>query len=225
MTSRAVVSVAFGDRYVRVLQRLVQSLDAVKFSGKRVTWKEDLPPGSQPHLHQPYAFKIHALAHASKTASSLLWLDSSCVARRSLDGVFDLIEQRGVLLFANPPHNVGEWCSDRALPLLGFADREEAMLVPMCWGGIVGVDMTNPTAQWFLWQWRAYADAGAFAGPKSERWGKASEDARVKGHRHDQTAASVIARRMEIQVEPMGELLACAPDEATIVIDKHGTRG
>jgi len=51
MMNRAVVSVAFGDRYVRVLQRLVQSLDAVKFSGKRVTWKEDLPLGSQPHLH------------------------------------------------------------------------------------------------------------------------------------------------------------------------------
>jgi hypothetical protein len=30
---------------------------------------------------------------------------------------------------------------------------------------------------------------------------------------------------MEIQLEPMGDLLACAPDEATIVIDKHGTRG
>jgi hypothetical protein len=221
MTAAAVVSVAFGPRHEPWLDRLFHSLDVIEFAGARIWWRGRLPPAFPVHSVAPYGFKIAALEEAGRRGHDLLlWLDASIVVNAALDRILTLVSERGVLLFANPPHKLGEWCSDAALPLLGFRDREEAMTVPECCGTVVGLDLKTLIGREFLRLWRAAMEAGAFAGTKWNKDRAMSRDPRVKGHRHDQTAAGAIARRLNLALEPQGELLSFAGGGAVLDVSK-----
>jgi hypothetical protein len=58
---------------------------------------------------------------------------------------------------------------------------------------VMGFDF--PKCQQFVFDYQARAIDGTFKGPWDNSGNKASSDPRVLGHRHDQTAASVIATR------------------------------
>ena len=129
----------------------------------------------------------------------MLWLDAGIRIRRSLDPLFESIQRRGYLFFPER-HSVGEYCKDDALGPLGIT-REESFAIPSCWAAVMGLDFESPKAVEFLRQWKERAaDGVTFPGPKwsgVNGWPlTASKDPRVKGHRHDQTAASVIAHRL-----------------------------
>ena len=109
------------------------------------------------------------------------------------------MEKHGYLIFQEE-HSVGEYCSDAALETLEI-EREESFDMPCCWATVMGFDVRHPNARAFLARWQALSmDGQTFPGPKWSGvfgWPKtASADPRVKGHRHDQTAASVIALKL-----------------------------
>jgi hypothetical protein len=126
-------------------------------------------------------------------------VDAGIRVRQSLDPLFESIQRRGYLFFPER-HSVGEFCKDDALGPLGIT-REEAFAIPSCWSAVIGLDLESPQAVEFLRQWKERAaDGVTFPGPKwsgVNGWPRrASQDSRVKGHRHDQTAASAIAYRL-----------------------------
>ena len=166
----------------------------------------------------PFAFKPYSLAQAREYgAKVLLWLDSSCVAVRPLEPIFEQIERDGYILFTNGRRRVGEWASDAALGTLGLS-RDQAMQMPEVNAVVIGLNTSSPLANSFLEMWhRAAHEELAFRGVsdqlrdqkgyedvKGNRGARVSSDPRVRGHRHDQTVAGVLAARLGMRLSSEG---------------------
>ena len=119
--------------------------------------------------------------------------------KRPIDVLFEFIKQDGYLIFKGG-HSIGEYCKEPSLATLGIG-REESFAMPPCSASVIGLDLTNHRSLRFLSRWRELAgDQVTFPGPKWSGVGNwprtASSDPRVKGHRSDQLAASVLALRL-----------------------------
>lgn len=208
---RAVISLATASRrFPEALLRLGDSLPRVGFQGEFHPWAPGrFPAASPPHAEVPFAFKPHCFAEARERGfRAVLWLDSICVAIRSLDAIFAAIDRSGYVLFRNPGR-VGEWCADATLEALG-ADRERAMEWPQLNAAGLGLDLEHPLAAEFLRRWLEAADRGlpfrgvperldtpeAYQAVKWNESARVSADPRVKGHRHDQSVAGILAGQL-----------------------------
>jgi len=217
---QCVVSLATADKaYPEYLDRLERSLERVGFAGEFMCWR----PGSFPvdcpaHMDVPFAFKPYCLEEAREYGGKLLlWLDSSCVAVRPLEPIFDQIERDGYILFRNGRRRVGEWASDEALGALGVS-RDQAMQMPEVNAAVIGLNTSSPLADSFLEGWLQAAQEGlAFRGvrerlrdqedyqdAKGNRGARVSSDPRVRGHRHDQSVAGVLAARLGMRLSSEG---------------------
>jgi hypothetical protein len=167
----------------------------------------------------PYAFKAHALEAARlKGADLVLWADACILPIRPMDSLWDLIERRGYWFSRNGFRN-GEWCCDAALPLLGIT-REEAFQQEHVVATTFGLNLRSEIGATFAGEYLRLAQNGAFRGPWVNNAGEASADPRVRGHRHDQSAASVIAHRlgMELTNPPEWFSYRGGEDERTILM-------
>lgn len=187
--------------YARGITRLrTQLYDVHAFGGDVLFWDTDYPPGSPTMREAHSAFKPFCFAEAFRQGHDLiLWLDASIVVKRPLEPLFQSIQDVGYLVYPNT-HSVGEYCKDEALAPLGIT-REESFALRSCMATVIGLDLTHPVSRTFLDQWKALAaDGVTFPGPKwsgVRGWPRvASQDPRVKGHRYDQTAASVLFMRL-----------------------------
>ena len=214
----AVISLATG-LYEASLARLERSLDRVGFAGARKLWRPgQFPTGCPPHADVPFAFKPFCFGEAAASGlRRVLWLDSTCVAIRSLDVLFGRLETHGYVLFRNGRFRLGNWASDAALAAFAV-DRETALRLPEVNGAAVGLDVTHPEGARFLSSWHAAARAGtAFRGVeetpgdaddywavRSNRTGRSSTDPRVRGHRHDQTVAGILAHQHGLELTAIG---------------------
>jgi hypothetical protein len=73
-------------------------------------------------------------------------------------------------------------------------DREASFEIPHLMACCMG--FTFPKCDGFVHEYYARANDGTFKGAWSNENKQVSDDPRVLGHRHDQTAASVIATRL-----------------------------
>lgn len=148
------------------------------------------------HQEVPYAFKAYALKDAQRRGYRyVLWVDSSVYAVGPVEKAFGIIKNLGYLLLLNG-WTTGQWCSDAALETLGLT-REEAFEYRHIMACVMGLDLMDSSAQYFLEQYYALANDGiTFKGAWSNKNHEVSQDDRVLGHRHDQTAASVIASKL-----------------------------
>lgn len=196
--SRCVVSVATGSKshYYVWQKRLWSSLADVGFTGDRMFWNKELPPGSPTHAESPYAFKPAAFLAAREAGhKQILWCDSAVWARRPLDPAFDLLERQGFLFFYNG-YLCGNWITDAALEKQGLT-RDEAMEIPDFTGCCMGLDLNHPLGAEFLARWHeASIDGVSFVGDWTNERKQCSTDPRCRGHRHDQVIGSIIAHRM-----------------------------
>jgi hypothetical protein len=182
------------------VERIRRALERTGFRGGLLYWTRCYPAGSPTHEAAPYAFKPFGFAAARREGyDRILWMDASVRIKSSLAPLFDLIARDGYLIF-NGSHSIGEYCKDEALATLGLT-REESFQQRCCSAAILGLDLRREPAREFLRQWTKLATDGiTFPGPKysgCHGWPRlASADPRVKGHRHDQTAASAIALKL-----------------------------
>jgi hypothetical protein len=188
-------------RYFMIgIARIRRALLRQRFCGALMYWTKTYPEGCPPHEAVPYGFKPFCFyaAHA-RGCGRILWIDSSIRIRGSLAPLFDLIYRDGYLIF-NGSHSVGAYCKDAALDTLHIT-REESFRIPCCSASVIGLDLRQERAAEFLQRWKGLAlDGVTFPGPKyngCNGWPRTiSDDPRVKGHRHDQTAASVLALQL-----------------------------
>ena len=185
--------------YPRGVARIGQQLKEHGFSGRFLAWDREYLAGSPTFAQARCALKPFCFLEARAAGCDLvLWLDVSIKIKRPIDVMFEFIEQDGYLIFEGG-HTVGEYCKDPALATLGIG-REESFAMPSCSASVIGLDLTNHRSLQFLRRWRELAsDQVTFPGPKWSGVGNwprtASADPRVKGHRSDQLAASVLALR------------------------------
>ena len=187
-------------RFDLALSRLRASLLAMDCSEDFIAWDSGYPPGCPEHKDAPFAFKPYCFLEAKKLGYRyVLWLDSSVYATSDLKPIFDRIRNLGYLFF-HEFHSIGEYCSDAALATLGI-EREESCKMPSICANVMGLDLENERSVQFLDLWKYYASDGVTF--KGAKWSgvrgfpkTVSQDDRVKGHRHDQTAASVIALKL-----------------------------
>jgi hypothetical protein len=217
---RAILSLATQNKlYPEGLRRLHESLLRVGFGGEFMCWPPgSFPAGCPPHWEAPFAFKPFCFAEARQRGVDLaLWMDAACIAVRSLESLFREIDRRGQLLFQNGTRRLGEWASDEALARFDIG-REQAMSIPEVNAATLGLDLRSAVGREFLDRWLEAAQHGvAFRGVpealrtgedyqdvKSNRALRVSADPRVRGHRHDQTVAGILAYRLGLPLTPVG---------------------
>ena len=204
--NRIVVNVATGAHYIKGQERLTEALALL--GEEYQVWRDKLPPGSPAHAETPYAFKAWALEAARLSGHTLmLWADASIVPIAPLDPIFQHAEAHGVWLADNGYRN-DEWTCEAAYPLLGVT-KEENHNVKHVVATAFALDLAHVKGAQFFMEYLRLARTNAFKGPWWNSNGERPEYAKhggavpcgppeCLGHRHDQTAASVIAWRLGI---------------------------
>ena len=195
MSDTCIVNFAKGGWYSRGQSRLVSSFMQRGYKGDFLLYEDESDLDCPLHINVPYAFKPYALMYAVDAGYRyVIWADSSIWPCNNLQKMWDQIDKDGYMLVLNG-WTTGEWCSDAALPLLGIT-REESFELPHLMANVMGFDFSREFCREFLEQYYHHANIGTFCGPWDNKDNKASSDPKVLGHRHDQTAASVIAWRL-----------------------------
>lgn len=213
---RAVINVACGTNYQRGHKRLIDSLDAVKFTGERVMFRDTWPSYTPPHSEAPYLFKVGALREAQQAGIDLaLWMDASCWAINVLDPVFDIIQRDGAFIIGDA-WTVGQWCTDECLQYFALT-REQAHEIRLNYAICMGFDLRAPRIMEFMDRWESAGRCGMFNGPwaypadapefKPSKALMPEEAAQITpGHRHDQTVASILIHLLGLPFGNTGNL-------------------
>ncbi len=229
---RAVVSVATHPYYRKGQARLLQAMsrEPVHAPNTDVLAWACTPDGCPLHQVVPFAFKPHALKAAERKGfTSLLWCDASVLPIRSLAPVWEKIERDGYLIMDSGWDNY-TWTADAAYSdlfgWLPFGDHEGARdvnkTISHVIAGVIGLDLRHKIACQFLDAYYRLSTTKAFCGPRingpliegSTAYRQAPcGPADVRGHRHDQSAASVIAWRLDMKLVKPPEYF-CYANEA-----------
>jgi hypothetical protein len=203
---KTVVSFADGvGHYAKALMRLELSLKQTGFNGTFKGINDYGHIGSPLHKGHPncipYAFKAYSIKKAiEEGAELLLWCDSVVYATKSIDPIFDHIKENGYIFFDNVGYSIGDYTSDACLSKFGMS-REEAFNSKMIMACLMGFNLKNPIAKEFLDKYIAAASDGvSYPGDWSNQNCQVSNDMRVKGHRHDQSVASILIKQMGLKI-------------------------
>ena len=207
MSRRVVISVvAINGWYPRGAARLIEAFHQTGNGHEIQAWVNVLPPGCPSGVivdgydYTPYCAKPFALAHAAKNADQVILLDAAFYPVQSIQPLIDYIARVGYY-FCENGNPVGEWISDAALMAFRMS-RDEAMGIKEVSSYCVGVDVRK--CQQLIDAWPL--TASSFPGPHTNRGHKGrnvgwcSDDSRCKGHRHDQSALSILAHRLGMNV-------------------------
>jgi len=187
-------SVGIGSWHPAGVARLVATLKSFKWKHDIKTWIDEYPPNSNTHQVTPYHFKVMGFNWAKENGYDIvIYSDASFWCQKDPEQLVEMIKEDGHLMIRNG-WTLGEWCADSALKPLGLT-REESFGYPQLVGGLIGLDLRNETSRNFLMQWTDLAQA-SFPGAWTNDKKQCSNDDRVLGHRHDQTAASIISHRL-----------------------------
>jgi hypothetical protein len=153
----------------------------------------------------------------------ILWLDSAILPLRSLEPLWRQIEEVGYFIPANPGMWNYEWTADSAYDdLFPVISRDAAIAlnrqVPHCSSAAFGFNLRLWIGQRAYSEFSRLANTGAFCGPWANSNGPDRDRYQidylkelyptapcgppdVRGHRHDQTALSVIAWRLGMKLD------------------------
>lgn len=202
MTMRpAFINVCVEGRYPNLADRLAMSLETFGYKDATLRWKDEYPPGSPPHRDENYAFKKYALHDAARGGYNLLvWLDAPMVAVRDPALLLEQVERDGYAFFGAPQWNCGEWSTDACLAYFGVG-RVEAFSVPMFPSSAFGLSLAHPIGR-EVYQRFIAVPYTALNGSwyRNDREAPPSPNPRVLGHRHDQSALSLIAYQLGLAV-------------------------
>ena len=195
---KCIVNVATGEHYRKGQQRLVAEAQRHATDCTTMCWKE-IPETWPSHKDKPYAFKAYALKYAAEHGKDqLLWADACIVPVRSLEPIWEIAAKYGAWIGRNGYRN-SEWTADSAYPdVFPGIDIHDAQKVNDSVEHVVAtafaLDLRHPTGRYMLEEYyRLASETRAFCGPWSNTPKTPCGPPDVRGHRHDQTALSVIA--------------------------------
>lgn len=235
---RALVNVATGG-YHPAQHRLVECFRKMDPDCQIFPYRH-IPEDWPAHEAKPYAFKAYALNDIAHMTDLVLWCDAVMVPVRDLAPLWEKIERDGYWLALNGWTNY-EWTADSAYPALfpGLEleeAREQNKQFPQVVATAFGLNLRHPLGWGFLREYyRLASETDAFCGPWSNsnnpKAHPQSPDrmapcgpADVLGHRHDQTAASVIAWRLGMKLTPCPAYFSYHPHQqpSTVLVADGG---
>jgi hypothetical protein len=162
----------------------------------------ELPLGCPPHDQQMYAFKIWAMQRAIDAGFRyVLWMDSGFQPIYAIDPLVQVIKSEGWYVPRQGAFMLDEWCSDDMMVKLSILAKD-LQRIPLCFSGLVGLDMKSEIGNAIWWKWKRTQEEGAWNGAHYNRPGEpmtpfglktqghVSNLETVKGHRHDEAALS-----------------------------------
>ncbi len=192
----------------------------------------------QPNACVPYAFKAYALKSAAQSYDLLLWADACILPIKSLEPLWERIERDGYWMSKQGYTNY-QWTADSAYPDLfpecdygppGFdlnGARARNRGIPHVVATAFGLNVKHPNGRAFLAEYyRLASTTRAFCGPwqnahsprvagrNTDRAAGSCGPEDVLGHRHDQTAASVIAWRLGFELTSPPDVFSYPPEDA-----------
>jgi len=202
-----IINVADGV-YLKGQERLKRSLKEVGLTSDLLFF-DHIPSDWPKQEDVPMGFKVYAFEEAfNKGYDLVLWLDAACIAFRNLAPIFKILEKEGVFSFSRYNVSVGEWSSDYTLKEFGVT-REEAMRIPELVTCVFGINIKHQKGKAFFEEWqKRVRDNISFLGlPAPYKYkdtinnnrGLLSKNPIVKGHRWDQTTASLIVHKLGIK--------------------------
>lgn len=244
MSARKVIVMVATDHYVNGIDRMIAKLeefDRYPNTGLPrslfLWWKDRFPDHSPTHAENPYAFKAYALMRAAELGDLLLWTDASICPIRDLGRLWDQIERDGYWIAKNGWTNY-EWTADSAYKdLFPGMDIDRARQLNRTFPQVVatsfGLDVRSEIGGECLKRYYELANTDAFKGPWSNTnnpnaWPQAESrmgpcgPPDVLGHRHDQTALSVIAWRLGMKLNECPDILAYPPSGESTILEVRG---
>jgi hypothetical protein len=176
--------------YSRGQQRLQASLNGYK----TLMLNDYVSIGSPTHQESPYEFKVHAIEKAACFDPVVLWMDSSMYVRGDLSKIEKIILKDGYFM-EEAGHYVNDWCNDHCRKMLNYNSQGDEYKYLMFSAGLLGLDMNDATARLWFEQWKEAAKLGCFKGD----W---------RNHRHDMTAGSILAERLNMTYQRGGSHLS-----------------
>lgn len=236
-----IATVGIGGWYPRGVARMIERFHEVSHGFELQAWVNTLPPGAPASVrtsqrdYTAYCAKPFALRALRDSGAEIgILLDAAFYPIRPIHPLVDHISQVGYYLCRNG-FNVGEWCQDSALKPLGIT-REESFQIPEASSYCVGLNFHEDVANQCLDKWcEAWP---TFVGPHTNTKrsskdpgfptrnpGWCSDDPRVNGHRHDQTALSVIAYQFwltDLVRRPIFTAYAGQEGPETVLVNRGG---
>lgn len=177
-----------------------------------------------------YCAKPFALREALRDSDIAILLDAAFYQIRDIQPLINHIIEHGYYLCDNGAV-VGEWASDECLRQMGCG-REAAMSIVEASSYCVGL-YNDERGRNLAARWCEPAPGRGpefvFPGPHTNHGragrnqGFVSDDDRVKGHRHDQSALSIIAHRMGMHTlvpRPRFTAYALSETEETVLVNQ-----
>lgn len=239
--ARVIVSCGIGRHYRERLRSTVNHC-AVHCPETWRLFYDCLPEGCPPHHEAQYAFKIYALKRAIDAGFRyVLWMDTSFQPIASIEPLWKIVEDQGWFVAKQADAKLGSWISDDVLTRWGIA-RDMVMETPLCYSGIVGLDLKSDVGRAIWRDWLFAQQRGWFNGPHFNAGGKhvvwnghkstgwCSDDPRCEGHRHDEAALSLILWALGFPPITSGLLTLesekgiighCVPDYDVVALRKH----
>lgn len=196
-----IINIGWGAWYPKGTDRLKRSLIHHGFNGDILTFKNELPPNTPKNFGTPYNLKAYLLKHAMDLGyTHIMWLDCSVWAIKDPNQIFDIINSEG-WYFWDSGYNCAQTCSDKCLDYFGVT-RDQAETVKDCSSSMFGLNLNNPKAYQFAVQWIQAMKDGVFEG--SREHDNQSKDPRFLFHRQDQSAASMLIHKLEMDMHEPG---------------------
>ena len=179
--------------YSRPQRRLIGSLDGYP----KLMFNDYVSIGSPSHAESPYAFKLHAIEAAWKFDPICLWADSSMYRVGDMQAIEDIIIKDG-FFGTEAGHYAGRWTNQFSRDYFKVTEEEMKQSeggITLFSAGLMGLDKNNELTQRFFKEWKEAGEAGCFKGSWSD-------------HRHEMTAASIIATRLGFKYQRGGKFLS-----------------
>jgi hypothetical protein len=197
--SRCIVNVST-DKYRKGQKRLATSLRN-NTNATVLLFESEEEVGAAPHAEMNYSFKPMAMIKAYEAGyRQILWLDASMRAIKNIDVIFEIIERDGYF-FQDSGWLNSRWTHAEALAYFGTDEG------PMLSSGVLGLDLDSEIGYKFFDQWTQAMRDGMFNG---------SWDI----YRHDQSAASLIAYKMGLKLQPGNTFFVYGKDDEPTITEQ-----
>lgn len=193
-----VINAGFGGWYPEGSKRLERSLIYHGFTGDILIWNGW--PNDNYDKSCIYNIKAAAFEEAIKLGyTHIFWMDCSTWIIKDMAPLFDIINEKGWYITSSG-YNCAQTCNDKSLKYFGLT-RNEAEAMPDTSTCCFGINYQNPKGEQFINQFIQSAKDGIFGG--SRLHDGQSSDPRFMFHRQDQSVASLLAGKLEMNLVPI----------------------
>jgi hypothetical protein len=194
-----IINAGIGGWYPKGSERLERSLIYHGYTGDILIWKNEWPNDNY-DKSCIYNIKAAAFEEAIKRGyTHIFWMDCSTWIVYDIAPLFDKLNEKGWYITSSG-YNCAQTCNDKSIEYFGFT-RDEAEKIKDTSTCSFGVNINNPKGEEFAKLFIQSAKDGIFGG--SRLHDGQSSDPRFMFHRQDQSAASLIAGKLEMELSPI----------------------